>query len=387
MVQLLVDNFGGDARDRQPGRPASDVELYHVDARLSKGLDDIGSFRPGKLLLLLKYCLEAIWLRLRYGVRNFYFMPAAPHRSALYRDWLVMTLCRPFFKRIIYHWEAAHLGEWLQTEARPWERAVSKILLYRPDLSIVLGEFNRRDAEAVQSRNTVVVPNGIPDPCPEFAQDLLPRRLERIQARQKLARGEPVVAANSGDDVRVFKVLFMSMCYSEKGLFDAVEAVALANRKLQGTPFRIKLTVAGAFYVDAEKQQFDNRIAQPDLCENGVPAVEYVGFAAGEVKNRLLRESDCLCFPTWYSAEAFAVILVEALAYGMMVVTTTWRANPECLPAGYEGLVAPKSPTELAARLVRFTTADYDPALRARFLEHYTVQRFVSKIKAALKAL
>ena len=349
MVQLLLEQL-----ERDP-----EVEVHHVDCRVSTGLEDIGSMRFGKIGLMFKYCLEAIWLRLRHGVRNFYFVPATPNRAPLYRDWIVMALCRPFFRNIIYHWHAVGLGEWLRKDARPWERQVSERLIYRPTLSMVLGEYNRRDAEQLQSKRIAIVPNGIPDPCPEFEKEILPLRLARPEDRP-------------------FKALFLSLCYSEKGLFDAIEAIAVANQKQP-----LKLTVAGTFYREAEKKQFEHRIAQPDL--KGL--VDYKGFVSGEMKKQLMREHDCMCFPTWYSAESFGLVLVEAMAYGMHCVTTRWRTIPELLPEGYDGLVDPRSPRQLAAALSNAARKTYDARLRARFLEHYTDKQFAAKIKAALKGL
>src|SRR6267378_4359783 len=100
MVQLMVEGFGGDQRKsgigsnrvetigKTPGKGQRErgefgVECYHVDARLSQKLEDIGDFRVGKFLLLLGYCLQAIWCRARYGVTNFYYIPAPGKRSAL----------------------------------------------------------------------------------------------------------------------------------------------------------------------------------------------------------------------------------------------------------------------------------------------------------------
>ena len=281
------------------------------------------------------------------------------------------------FRSVIYHWEAAGLGEWLERSAKAWERFVSRQLLYRPELSIVLAEFNRRDGEQLQSQRIAVVPNGIPDPCPDFEARVLPQRRARIEARQ---RATP-------EQTHVFKVLFISLCYSEKGLFDAVEAIAIANRKLQGTPFRVTLTVAGTFFHESERKEFDRRIQEPDLRSGDGPAVTYVGFVSGKAKSELMREHDCLCFPTWYSAESFGLVLAEGMAYGMSLVTTKWRMIPEILPPGYDGLVDPRAPQQIAEKLVGFLTRDYDPRLRARFLEHYTDDRFAAEILAALKEI
>ena len=104
MVQLMLQGFGGDQRkpphkrrtashspgEPQPGMVADDygIEVYHVDARLSKRLEEIGDLRVGKFILLLGYCLQAIWCRFRYGIENFYYIPAPGKPSALYRDWI-----------------------------------------------------------------------------------------------------------------------------------------------------------------------------------------------------------------------------------------------------------------------------------------------------------
>jgi glycosyltransferase involved in cell wall biosynthesis len=171
-------------------------------------------------------------------------------------------------------------------------------------------------------------------------------------------------------------------------LFDAVEAVALAHRKLRGSPVRVRLAVAGAFWRPTEAAQFTERLRQPDLRdEDGQPLVDYRGFVQGEGKNRLLTESDCLAFPTYYSAESFGLVLVEGMAFGLQLITTNFRQIPEILPAHYSGVVEPKAPEQIAGRLVRFLHQDYDDSLRAHFLEHFTVEKFAERIKGALLGL
>ena len=132
--------------------------------------------RLGKFILLLGYCLQAIWCRFRYGVENFYYIPAPGKRSALYRDWVVMLICRPFFKRVILHWHAAGLAKWLEMVVTMRSRSLTYRLMKQVDLSIVLSKYNRADAEKLFSRRVRVVSNGIPDPCPRFAEEVLPRR-------------------------------------------------------------------------------------------------------------------------------------------------------------------------------------------------------------------
>jgi glycosyltransferase involved in cell wall biosynthesis len=193
----------------------------------------------------------------------------------------------------------------------------------------------------------------------------------------------------------------MSLCCREKGLFDAVEAVTLANRKLSeaGSSVRVQLSVAGTFWHTGERAEFDARVSKPDLeLELAVApgatgalerqrAVRYLGFVEGENKRRLLIESDCFCFPTYYPAESFGMVLLEAMAFGLPVIATRWHSIPELLPPGYPGLVQPRNPQELAEALLAQIQVSADLGLRARFLELYTREKFLENFAAALTGL
>lgn len=407
MVQMLLEVLGGDARHPAAreadttGTPSfsrdRELRCYHVDSRFSDDIGDIGRIRWGKAALLFKYCAEAIWCRLRHGVTNFYYIPAPGMRSAVYRDWLVMLLCRPFFRRVVFHWEAAGLGEWLVSQARPWERWLTCRLLGRHDLSIVLGDYYQSDVAILRPKSVIAIPNAAPDPCPDFDTLVRPRRQARVRVRAKLMTGE---APSNGDlklagtDPQIFRVLYLSTCVREKGLFDTVEAVALANRQLseERSPVRFHLTVAGKFWQETEHREFQRRLEQPDLngpARQSSPAatVEYRGFAAGEEKHRLFLESDCFCFPTYYAFEGHPVSLVEAMSYNLPIITTRWRAIPELFPNGYGGLVQPRAPEQVAAVLRQFARTGPEQDFRKEFLTQFTEQRFAERMRQTLRQL
>ena len=70
MVQLMLQGFGGDHRRRSchccpsavsgklAGASELGIECYHVNARLSRELNDIGELRMGKFFVLVGYCLK-----------------------------------------------------------------------------------------------------------------------------------------------------------------------------------------------------------------------------------------------------------------------------------------------------------------------------------------
>src|SRR4029450_7891110 len=220
--------------------------LHHL---YSSGPEDTGRARAGKLFLALRYCIQALYWRFRFGLECLYYVPAFPRRAPIYRDWIVLGLCRPFFKKTIYHWDAVGLGEWISRDAQPWERWLTQRVVGAPDLSIVLRPYNKADAQRLGSKRIEVVPNGIPDPCPRFAAEVLPRRLARVPARGRLLADQPLNVGDvtaAGTDPHIFRVLFLGLCYRGKGLFDAVEAMALAQQLLNGSKLRFRVTVVGA---------------------------------------------------------------------------------------------------------------------------------------------
>jgi len=364
------------------------IECYHVNTRLSKKLEDIGDLRLGKFILLLGYCLQAIWCRFRYGVQNFYYIPAPGKPSALYRDWVVMLICRPFFERVILHWHAAGLAKWLEMVVTMRSRSFTYRLMKQVDLSIVLSKYNRADAEKLFSRQVRVVSNGIPDPCPRFAEELLPRRKARFAARRKLLSGASLEAADlhlTGGDPQQIRVLYLAHCTREKGLFDTLNGVALANQRLhqRQAPISLRLLVTGGFVTAGEKTEFERLIAQPAIAE----MVQYLGFVSGEQKHQLLREADLFCFPTYYENENQPVNLIEAMAFGLPILTTRWRSLPELFPADYLGLVNVRSPEQIAEGLLALMNGETGEGFRGIFLRSFTLERHLAGLAEAFTQL
>ncbi|HTH49131.1 MAG TPA: glycosyltransferase [Candidatus Limnocylindria bacterium] len=360
MVQYLVEGLRAD--------PSLGIEVIHVDARLSDGLEDVGTARGGKLPRLLRFCAQAIRLRLMHGVTTLYYVPTPPKRTPLYRDWIALALLRPWFRDVVFHWHAVGLGEWLATQARPWERWLSRRLLGGVSLCIVLAEAGRADAERLKPRRTVVVGNGVTDPCPDFATALGPERATRFARRQ--AEGGEVM------------VLFMALCTRDKGVFDAVEAIALANGlgAKEPKPLRFRLTVGGTFPTPALEQEFQQLVRDRGVTDS----VEHVGFLQGEAKAAALRAADVFLFPTYYANEGQPLGVAEAMAFGLPVVTTRWRAIPEMLPAGSRGLVEPRQPAQAAAALVTMAQTADGKAHRAEFERKFTLTAHLRAIAQAI---
>ncbi len=375
MVQQMVNHL---ALDPSGAR----IRCWHVDARVSESIEDVGSARFSKIFTLLKHCREALRLQRRHQIGAVLIVPAPPKRGALMRDWIILTLLRRRFKRVIYYWQAAGLSSWLESEADPITRMISKQILGVPDLSVVLGSTLKDDAEFFRSRRIEVVPNFMPDPAPSNIDRVMADRRQRLESIQRSAKA----AMSAHSSCQIMEVLFMSLCTRSKGLFDAMKGVALANRKLKQTDraLRLRLTVAGGFENEQEQFEFERCQKSDDLVHGEEALVVYQGFVHGEAKSRLFREADCICFPTYYPPEAFPTVLVESMAWGLPMVTTRWRAIPELLPEDYPHYVPLKSPECVCDQLVGLWATDLSSQLRERFLERYIDRKGLPQLETAL---
>ncbi len=385
MVQLLVDGLRETGQVDLTAAPidkhTAPIGYVHINPQLSHDLGDIGRWRPRKILSVFKFVFAAIRARFRYGLDTFYFVPAPPKRVALYRDWAVLLLCRPFFRKLVLHWHCVGQRDFFATKLTGLERWLGHLCYDRAALSIALSKYSEDEAGMFWPKKSVVVPNGIPDPCPEFEAEVWPERQKRAELRAVKTEALAVPPFS-------YEVLFMAGRMTSKGLFDAMDVVNRANLQMDrgGSLRRFRLTVAGPFEGD-EQTRFDTMAKKVDASRLSGAAVSlcvYVGWADDAKKRELYRAADCFIFPTTYPSESFGLVLAEAMAHGCAVITTRWQAVPEVLSAGDPNVVEPHDIEGMAAALLRCAAAPASRDLRERFVTNFTSERFVGNMVQAL---
>src|SRR5947209_6574248 len=115
--------------------------------------------------------------------------------------------------------------------------------------------------------------------------------------------------------------------------------------------------------------------------------VEYLGFVSGDQKHRLLLEADIFCFPTYYENENQPVNLIEAMAFGLPILTTRWRSLPELFPQDYPGLVDVCSPDQVANVMPALMTGEAGDGFRKMFFRHYTLERYLTTLAESFKRM
>jgi glycosyltransferase involved in cell wall biosynthesis len=145
-------------------------------------------------------------------------------------------------------------------------------------------------------------------------------------------------------------VLFLGLVGERKGVFDLLPAFAAAVEP--GLPLRLTLAGNG-----------DVTRAGEVVSELGLHgSVFLAGWVEGEQKRRLLESSDLYVLPS--RNENLPMSVIEAMSYGVPVISTRVGGIPELVRDGVEGVLVDAGDREaLTAALVRLGS---DAALRAR---------------------
>ena len=127
-------------------------------------------------------------------------------------------------------------------------------------------------------------------------------------------------------ETRKNQMLFLGEIGERKGGFDIPAILAESCLKEN----RIHFIFAG----DGQKEDIDRikrEIEKKDLGE----WVKFLGWVRGEEKERLLRESKVFLFPSYNEGMPMAVL--EAMAYGLAIVTTNVGGIPKLITSGENG--------------------------------------------------
>ncbi len=345
--------------------------FVHVNLRLSKNEQDVGKMRPAKLILLAWCAVQAVAAGTLRGAKDVYYVPAPGKRGPIIRDVLLLSLLKPFTRRLILHWHSVGLGGYLQQHPEDrWGQRLLK-LLQGHALSLCLSESAAEDVRVFHPGKIAVVPNGIPDPCPDFPSVLAARR-DRLAMRQRALTDASAPAAP-------VHLLYLGLCTRSKGIFEALStATALALRLNRDHPAcPVILTVAGPFQDESGKIEFSASI---ESALQSLPtwirpllSIHQPGFTGPEDKRKLLEAADLFVFPTRYENEGLPLTLLESLAFGLPILTTSWRAIPEALPGNYPYLADYRNVENMAQLASEALLSESFSQLREWFLQRFTL--------------
>ncbi|MBL7982862.1 MAG: glycosyltransferase [Flavobacteriales bacterium] len=335
------------------------ILLFHVRMAFSEDMESVGKFAFRKVWVLFTTILHIWWARFRWRTPVLYYPPSGPNKVPVLRDIVLLCATRWLFRKVVFHFHAGGVS----TFAPALPSALRPLFRYaygRPALAIRTAPQNPDDGLALGAARNVVVPNGIED-----VRGRVPER--------RAGPGEPLV------------ILFTGVLIPSKGVRVLLQAFHTVVSS--GVDARLQLMGKwGDAGFEAEVRGF--------VTEHGLEArVEFLGVKRDLEKFACFAACDIFCFPSYFEAESFGLVLAEAMQFAKPVVSTQWRGIPSVVSDGVNGYLVPiQAPDAVADRLVQLAG---DPALRITmgeagrriFQERFTLNAFHRAMERELMAL
>lgn len=362
------------------------VRMYHVRMAFSQTIGEVGRFRLHKMWHLLSVIARIVYHRVVHRTTVLYYPPGGPSRVPLYRDLIILLSTRWMFRYTIFHFHAGGMSELYPQLSRSLQWLMRRGL-FGADAGIRVSRGAPDDTGVLQAKRQYVVHNGIEDPLDAVGESLyerydLARATSAGNGRGKKAstnQQDRSTASTATYDRQALRILSMSMLCESKGLSVLIEAAGLLAA--HSVPF--SLEIAGQFQNDEYERELRKRIDELGISH----AVKFLGCVSGDAKWQAFARAGVFCFPTFYEAETFGIVLVEAMSFSLPVVATRWRGVPEVVEDGVTGmLVDVHDPVALAARLEELQdnpalAFEFGRAGRRKFLNEFTSAKFAERME------
>jgi len=166
------------------------------------------------------------------------------------------------------------------------------------------------------------------------------------------------------------KVLVMARIVLGKGADLVVESVPFIKDE-------VNINIAGTGKL---LETLKNRVKQLKQQDK----VSFLGWVAGEDKQKLIDESDILCHPT--QMDAMPMNILEAMANGLTIVALNWGPIPDLVPANKAGiLVDGADPEKIASAIDSLQSAEIREkmgnAARQWVLDNFTAKKIGQDLK------
>ena len=325
--------------------------IIHVRSNVRTNSRDQGRIDFVAVLRFLRISWEILWKAFTLRPHLVYCVIGS-NKSGFVRDVCVVSLAKLTCRKVVTHYRGGNFDNFYKFSSVTLKRII-RFGLRQMDIIIVEGHRLKNMLDGLYPRDRVrVVYNGI--------------NLADVKKELKLHR-----------DRKRFNILFMGNVSFAKGFYDLI----LAYKKVLEKHPEVHLNFTGEIirlederniipkYFSGEiKERFLNSTdAILNFVNNaGSYNANHLGFIEEEGKRRVFEDADIFVLPSY--SEGFSCAVLEALAFGLPIVTTNVGALPEIVTDGENGFVIEpgdyEALSEKIIRLVEDQNLRRDMALR-----------------------
>lgn len=247
-----------------------------------------------KLLVLCKAILQFLyWMLFHPEIKIVHVQGSVG--ASFWRKAIFIYIAKFFHKKVVWHMHAGRFAVFYQQHRYAVRKVVNK-----SDVIIALSEYWKE----------------------YFKNEFPTKRVEIIKN---------VISAPKAhkQQTSYFTLLFLGLLGKNKGIYDLLECIWDHKVEFQG---KLKLYIGGNGEIEHVKQL---------IKEYGIAdIVIFEGWVSGDKKIELLNKSDAYILPSY--KEGLPISILEAMSYGMPIISTPVGGIPEIVSNGENGyLVEP----------------------------------------------
>ncbi|TMM58201.1 glycosyltransferase family 4 protein [Maribacter algarum] len=326
----------------------------YINLGTSVSVDDIGKGGWSKVKRFFQI-LKETYRSLKNFRPNLVYITLTSTGIGFFKDALVVLLIRLFRIQMVYHFHNKGVSnkqnKWVYNLIYKFVFKKCKVILLAPPLYSDIQKY-------IPESKVYYCPNGVPE-------------IRGFEIKEQKQNGKP-------------QILFLSNLIESKGVQTLIDACkVLKDRSIDFSC----VFIGGEG--DISEGQFQSRVEELQLQND----IFYLGKKYGKDKDEAYRNADIFALPTHYDNECFPLVLLEAMQYGLPIVSTPEGAIAAIVEEGQSGfLVKQKNSEQLANRLEQLIAS---PTLRSEmgvkgrnfYLQEFTLKKFEDNLTGILKRI
>jgi glycosyltransferase involved in cell wall biosynthesis len=325
-----------------------DFEIRYINLSTSKTVDEIGKKPFLKILRYIIIYYNLIKELFRFKPKGVYIAINAKG-IGFYKDFPVAILAKVFRKRLILHYHNKGVS---LNQHKFFDNLMYSFLFSNTKL-ILLSELIYKDfSKYVDRDNVYICPNGIPVPD---GLDRLPLNVNKTA-----------------------KLLFLGNLIESKGIYVLLEALSILKK--ENILFWCNI-------VGGEGDITSNKLNSKINDFNLQNCTRYLGKKYKDEKYQIFSESDIFVNPTFYHNESFPLVNLEAMMFGLPVISTTEGGIPDMIVNGETGFIVERNNVKALVDRIKFLIENPEKSKqigemgRLKFHNTYTIEIFENKFK------
>ena len=258
-----------------------------------------------KLLVLCKAILQFLyWMLFHPEIKIVHVQGSVG--ASFWRKAIFIYIAKFFHKKVVWHMHAGRFAVFYQQHRYAVRKVVNK-----NDVIIALSEYWK-----------------------EYFKNEFPTK--RVEIIKNVISAPRVHKQQTG----YFTLLFLGLLGKNKGIYDLLECIRDHKVEFQG---KLKLYIGGNGEIEHVKQL---------IKEYGIAdIVIFEGWVSGDKKIELLNKSDAYILPSY--KEGLPISILEAMSYGMPIISTPVGGIPEIVSNGENGyLVEPGNKEDIYKAII-----------------------------------